>query len=269
MGEHAEPVAELKRIYYTTGRRLGYRAFAKIEGADPVLAGEVQVGPPLEGGEHPVRFALTTEAGLNDGLAFPFVHLAVMVATAGGILRQINELGWDHPLGQTAGALLDGIRGQDAQHPRLAALTDEVRKQPANAKLRVFLAQLLCVLGQWKRAIEQMDTAAQLDAAAFAQLQAAAQAVQVSDAVLDYLQDLVEATRDGRWFLQGLSPRAALAILRAAKAHALLEGRDYLAPDDIAAILPQTAAHRLIPVRDAGRGPVEQVRALLDAVPLP
>lgn len=48
----------------------------------------------------------------------------------------------------------------------LAALTDEVRKQPANAKLRVFLAQLLCVLGQWKRAIEQMDVAAQLDASA-------------------------------------------------------------------------------------------------------
>ncbi len=50
---------------------------------DPVLAGDVQVGPPLEGGEHPVRYALTTEAGLNDGLAFPFVHLGIMVATAG------------------------------------------------------------------------------------------------------------------------------------------------------------------------------------------
>ena len=52
---------------------------------DPVLAGDVQVGPPHEGGEHPVRYALTTEAGLNDGLAFPFVHLGVLVATAGGL----------------------------------------------------------------------------------------------------------------------------------------------------------------------------------------
>jgi len=51
---------------------------------DPVLAGDVQVGPPHEGGEHPVRYALTTEAGLNDGLAFPFVHLGITVATAGG-----------------------------------------------------------------------------------------------------------------------------------------------------------------------------------------
>jgi sodium/hydrogen antiporter len=50
---------------------------------DPVLAGDVQVGPPLEGGEHPVRFTLTTEAGLNDGLAFPFVYLALALAAAG------------------------------------------------------------------------------------------------------------------------------------------------------------------------------------------
>jgi sodium/hydrogen antiporter len=52
---------------------------------DPVLAGDVQVGPPLEGGEHPVRYALTTEAGLNDGLAFPFVHLGIAVVSAGGL----------------------------------------------------------------------------------------------------------------------------------------------------------------------------------------
>ncbi|NNC73280.1 MAG: sodium:proton antiporter [Sphingomonadaceae bacterium] len=50
---------------------------------DPVLAGDVQVGPPLEGGEHSVRYALTTEAGLNDGLAFPFVHLGLLIAAAG------------------------------------------------------------------------------------------------------------------------------------------------------------------------------------------
>ncbi|MXO84776.1 sodium:proton antiporter [Altererythrobacter aurantiacus] len=57
---------------------------AILSPTDPVLAGDVQVGPPLEGGEHPVRYALTTEAGLNDGLAFPFVHLGILVAVAGG-----------------------------------------------------------------------------------------------------------------------------------------------------------------------------------------
>ncbi|MEM8826431.1 MAG: sodium:proton antiporter, partial [Pseudomonadota bacterium] len=53
---------------------------AVLAPTDPVLAADVQVGPPLEGGEHPVRFALTSEAGLNDGLAFPFVYLAIFVA---------------------------------------------------------------------------------------------------------------------------------------------------------------------------------------------
>ncbi|OWU84752.1 sodium:proton antiporter [Oceanicola sp. 22II-s10i] len=55
---------------------------AVLAPTDPVLAGDVQIGPPLEGREHPVRFTLTTEAGLNDGLAFPFVYLAIHVAMA-------------------------------------------------------------------------------------------------------------------------------------------------------------------------------------------
>lgn len=58
---------------------------AVLSPTDPVLAGEVQVGRPSEGGEHPVRFALTTEAGLNDGLAFPFVHLGILIATASAV----------------------------------------------------------------------------------------------------------------------------------------------------------------------------------------
>ena len=93
--------------------------------------------------------------------------------------------------------------------------------------------------------------------------------VHAADPLLDYVQELVAATRSGRWFLQGLSPRAGIAVVRAAKAQALLSGRDYVAPDDVQAILPQTVAHRLIPVGDAGRGPVEQVRAMVEAVSLP
>jgi len=49
---------------------------------DPVLAADVQVGPPRTGEEDEVRFGLTSEAGLNDGLAFPFVNLAVALAAA-------------------------------------------------------------------------------------------------------------------------------------------------------------------------------------------
>ncbi len=101
------------------------------------------------------------------------------------------------------------------------------------------------------------------------QLQQQVLAVHVADPLLDYVQDLVAATRSAQWFLQGLSPRAGIAVVRAAKAQALLSGRNYVAPDDVQAILPQTIAHRLIPVSDSGRGAVEQVRAMLQAVPLP
>ncbi len=100
-------------------------------------------------------------------------------------------------------------------------------------------------------------------------LQQQVQAVHAAAPLLDYLQDLIAATRNGRWFVQGLSPRAGLAVLRAARAQALLSGRDYVAPDDLQSILPQTTAHRLVPVASAGRSPLEQVRAMLEAVPLP
>lgn len=53
---------------------------AALAPTDPVLAADVQVGPPKTGEEDEVRFGLTSEAGLNDGLAFPFVHLAIVLA---------------------------------------------------------------------------------------------------------------------------------------------------------------------------------------------
>ena len=99
--------------------------------------------------------------------------------------------------------------------------------------------------------------------------QRAVQAVHASNALLDYLQAVIAATRSGNWFVEGLSPRAGIAVLRAAKAHALLDQRDHVAPDDIQAILVQTVAHRLIPLASAGRGRSEQVRAMIEATPLP
>ena len=107
-----------------------------------------------------------------------------------------------------------------------------------------------------------------LSAPELEQLQREVLAIHASDALLNYVQDLIAATRSGQWFLQGLSPRAGIAVIRAAKAQALLAGRNYVAPDDVQAILPQTIAHRLHPVGDAGRGAIEQVRAMVQAVPL-
>jgi MoxR-like ATPase len=99
-------------------------------------------------------------------------------------------------------------------------------------------------------------------------LQEQVNAVFASDALLDYLQDVLDATRSGRWFVEGLSPRAGVALLRAARACARLEGRDYVTPDDVRAMLPKVAAHRLQPLPDSGRSASAQLEALLEALPL-
>ncbi|MDC8771180.1 AAA family ATPase [Roseateles albus] len=114
------------------------------------------------------------------------------------------------------------------------------------------------------RALRPLMTAADLLVA-----QELVSAVHASAALLDYLQALIEATRSGQWFAQGLSPRAGLGVLRAARARALLEGRDFVSPDDVQAILPQTIAHRLSPKAGSGRGAREQVRAMIEAIQLP
>lgn len=70
--------------YYTFGLSIGAAILlgAVLAPTDPVLASSIQVGPPNTGGEDTPRFTLTSEAGLNDGLAFPFVYLAIKIAEA-------------------------------------------------------------------------------------------------------------------------------------------------------------------------------------------
>ena len=114
------------------------------------------------------------------------------------------------------------------------------------------------------RQMQPVMTPAELVAA-----QAAVREVHAAPPLLDYLQALLAATRSGQWFVEGLSPRAGLALLRAARARALLQQRDYVSPDDLQAILPQAIAHRLQPRAGAGRGAREQVRAMVDSIPLP
>lgn len=84
---------------------------------DPVLAADVQVGPPQSGDEDEVRFGLTSEAGLNDALAFPFVHLAILAA-AGGLATQAGlsdwftiKVGWKLLAGLGAGLLIGKVLG--------------------------------------------------------------------------------------------------------------------------------------------------------------
>jgi MoxR-like ATPase len=76
-------------------------------------------------------------------------------------------------------------------------------------------------------------------------LQTAAESVHVSAALLDYVQALLRASRTPARFAAGLSPRAGLALLAAARAWAFLDGRDYALPDDVQAVLGPVVDHRL------------------------
>lgn len=83
--------------------------------------------------------------------------------------------------------------------------------------------------------------------------------VHVAPALLDYVQRLLDASRASpRWPL-GLSPRAGLAIVRAARAWALLDGRGQVVPEDVQAVFPSVAGHRLKVIEDPGDQPLQQL----------
>lgn len=103
---------------------------------------------------------------------------------------------------------------------------------------------------------------ATLDRDALLRLQAQAQRVHVAPALADYVQRLLTASRDCRGLVAGLSPRAGLALLRAARAHAWMHGRDYCAPQDVQQVLPAVAGHRLSALGEQSSGGA-QVGALL------
>ncbi len=77
-------------------------------------------------------------------------------------------------------------------------------------------------------------------------LQREADAVGVSEDILDYIVRVAEATRAAKSFRLGLSPRGALALCRAARAYALVSGRDYCVPDDVKAVAAPVIAHRVL-----------------------
>jgi MoxR-like ATPase len=101
-------------------------------------------------------------------------------------------------------------------------------------------------------------------------LQAAVKMVHAAAPLLDYVQELVEHSRRSPDYATGLSPRAALALLYASRAWAFLEGRDKVVPEDVQAVLPGVAGHRLRPVHDGVRASsVEKAAGLISAVPIP
>ncbi|MFC7301661.1 AAA family ATPase [Cognatiluteimonas weifangensis] len=91
--------------------------------------------------------------------------------------------------------------------------------------------------------------------------------IHASDALLDYVQALLIRSRRHPGVRVGLSPRAGIALLRAARAYALLLGRAHVLPEDVQALFAAVAAHRLVPDADAGN-PSALAKAILHAVPV-
>ncbi|MFC7517148.1 AAA family ATPase [Herbaspirillum sp. GCM10030257] len=101
--------------------------------------------------------------------------------------------------------------------------------------------------------------------------QAALREVHVSAALVDYIQALAQASRQSGLFAEGLSPRASIALLQAARAWAAMEGRNHAIPEDVQAVLVPVAAHRLRPLKSAGSsalGSRDLVLQLMKSVPV-
>lgn len=109
-----------------------------------------------------------------------------------------------------------------------------------------------------------------LDPGELLALQGVARRVHVAPALIDYVQALVEYTRRSPDYVNGLSPRAALALIACARAWALIEGRDRVIPEDVQAVLPGVAVHRLHPIVNGVRKTSSDIAVgLVEAVPIP
>ena len=108
-----------------------------------------------------------------------------------------------------------------------------------------------------------------LTPATFVEQQKHVLAVHVADALLDYVQALIAASRHDPRFLAGLSPRAGLGLLRAAQAWAYLDGRDFTQPEDVRAVLPTLVAHRLFPAIGVSAPAEDWAARILLEVPIP
>jgi MoxR-like ATPase len=93
--------------------------------------------------------------------------------------------------------------------------------------------------------------------------------VHISDALFDYVQDLLDYTRNSTYFYVGLSPRAGLNLLMAAKARAFLHERDYALPEDLQQVLPWVVGHRLRSRDEGLEFSRERLVSILLEVPIP
>ena len=126
-------------------------------------------------------------------------------------------------------------------------------------------AERALLLGEDRRELLERQPAV-ASPAALVELQHAAQRVHVSEALVDYVQALIGTTRNSPELANGLSPRAGLGLIAAARAWALLDGRDHVLPDDVQSLFPHVAAHRLHLAGDGRPAPPATLVRLMQAV---
>lgn len=174
----------------------------------------------------------------HDGATYPLPEPFFVIATQ----NPLNQIG-THPLPESQ---------LDRFTMRLSLGYPDQRSERA-----------LYLGGGAAQAIEPALTAAQVVA-----LQTATDAVHVAPALVDYVLALVNATRTDAQVQMGLSPRAGLALLAAARAWALIDGRDAVLPEDVQAVFNAVAAHRLLPTGGM-LSATALAQRLLDTVAIP
>jgi len=102
-------------------------------------------------------------------------------------------------------------------------------------------------------------------------LQERAERVRVEPKMADYMLAIADSTRGGGDFLLGISTRAVQSLYRAAQAMALVEGRDFVVPDDVQRLAPSVLAHRVVLKRGVGNldASRDAVRRVVEKVPVP
>ena len=124
-----------------------------------------------------------------------------------------------------------------------------------------------------RRAENPLSSVAQaVDCAAIQRMQREAEQLRVTDSILEYITHLAQATRESPVVQLGVSPRGALSTLKMAQAHAYIQGRDYVLPEDAAAVFGDVCAHRLIlspKAKLAGKAQEDVIREVLSSVRMP